>query len=366
MKKNTIISIFLCFVMLLSTTVVYATSLDNINDKLDNKKEELESGKKHEQQLNNSISAVNKRIAIAEGNIEELQKEVTRIHKRIAKVSDSLVVQKKKLAKGQEGLDKRLRNMYKSGSMGFVDVLLSSTNVSELISNLEMVQAIYTNDKEIVGSLKNRYKQIEDKRDKLKDLEKQLKEKQVVLDAKQTSLSKDKELLASKRDDVKISNAQLEKQIDELNAEADRIKDEIQNNSGNENYEGGVMQWPVPGNYYVSSPFGYRIHPIFGTKKFHTGIDIPAPTGSRIVAANGGRVISAYYNSSYGNVVIIDHGGGIATLYAHNSSLLVHSGQTVTRGQTIARAGSTGNSTGPHSHFEVRINGNYVDPRKYV
>ncbi len=126
------------------------------------------------------------------------------------------------------------------------------------------------------------------------------------------------------------------------------------------------MTWPAPGNGRVSSPFGYRIHPIFHTKKLHTGIDIPASTGSSIVAASSGTVIHSGWLGGYGNVVMIDHGGGIVTLYAHNSSLTVSKGQSVSRGSLIAKAGSTGNSTGPHLHFEVRQNGKYIDPLPWV
>ncbi len=126
------------------------------------------------------------------------------------------------------------------------------------------------------------------------------------------------------------------------------------------------MTWPVPSSSRISSPFGNRIHPIFNIFKFHTGIDIPAATGNSILAASSGKVTASRWMSGYGNTVMIDHGGGILTLYAHTSVLLVSQGQTVNKGQVIAKIGSTGNSTGPHLHFEVRKNGEYIDPEPWV
>ena len=130
-------------------------------------------------------------------------------------------------------------------------------------------------------------------------------------------------------------------------------------------YSGGAFQWPSPGYYTVTSPYGYRIHPIFKTQKLHRGIDIAVPSGSAIVAAADGVVIKSTYNSSYGYYVSINHGGGLVTLYAHNSSLAVSVGQSVKRGQRIATSGNTGNSTGPHLHYEVMLNGQTTNPMNY-
>jgi len=126
------------------------------------------------------------------------------------------------------------------------------------------------------------------------------------------------------------------------------------------------MTWPAPGYTRVTSPFGYRIHPILKTKKLHTGIDVGIALGKDIVAAQSGTVIYSDWLGGYGKVIMIDHGGGIVTLYAHNSKLVVSEGDKVKRGQVVSKCGSTGMSTGPHLHFEVRENGKYVDPIKYV
>ena len=176
--------------------------------------------------------------------------------------------------------------------------------------------------------------------------------------------TREKEILMSRLEEDKIS---LEKQCDELNQFAKDIESKIvklQVVTGP--YSGGKMAWPIPGHNRITSPYGYRIHPILNVKKFHTGIDIPGPTGSQVIAASEGTVVHSGWYGGYGKAVMIDHGGGILTLYAHNSSINVSKGQTVNRGDTIAKVGSTGMSTGPHSHFEVRKNGAYQDPVPWV
>ena len=159
--------------------------------------------------------------------------------------------------------------------------------------------------------------------------------------------------------------AQLEAEEDEINAEAAKISSYIkQLSTTTVKYVGGDMNWPAPGNYKISSAYGYRIHPIFKTRRFHSGIDIHANKGESITAANGGTVIYAGVRTGYGNTVILDHGGGITTLYAHimNRGILVKVGQTVKSGAVIAKVGSTGWSTGPHLHFEYRKNGDTQNP----
>lgn len=131
-------------------------------------------------------------------------------------------------------------------------------------------------------------------------------------------------------------------------------------------YAGGGMLWPVPGHSRISSPYGYRMHPVLHVKKLHTGTDIPGATGTPIVAAADGVVVKSGRHASYGNMLLINHGGGIETLYAHCSKLLVSAGTKVAKGDTIAEIGMTGRSTGPHLHFEVRKNGEHQDPQTYV
>ncbi|MBE3035267.1 MAG: M23 family metallopeptidase [Actinobacteria bacterium] len=157
--------------------------------------------------------------------------------------------------------------------------------------------------------------------------------------------------------------ALLEQQESQLLAESNALSAVINGSSGS-GVGTGDMMWPVNGP--IMSPFGYRIHPILGYRKLHTGIDFGVGYGTPIHASDSGTVIYATWMSGYGNVIIIDHGRGISTLYAHQSSLAVGNGARVSRGQVVGYVGSTGFSTGPHLHFEVRVNGNPVDPMGYL
>ncbi|MBE0475592.1 MAG: M23 family metallopeptidase [Coriobacteriia bacterium] len=190
-------------------------------------------------------------------------------------------------------------------------------------------------------------------------------------------MNEQKQVQSAKLELVKENKAnaeRLRKIAAEEEAESARIEAELRKrSSAGSGVYNGVMAWPVPGFYRVSSPYGYRIHPIFGTRKLHTGIDVGRDggrsiDGAAIVASGDGEVIYAGYRGGYGNTVMVDHGNGVVTLYAHQRSggIRVGVGQRVSKGDTIGTVGSTGYSTGPHLHFEVRVNGAPVDPMPYL
>jgi murein DD-endopeptidase MepM/ murein hydrolase activator NlpD len=165
-------------------------------------------------------------------------------------------------------------------------------------------------------------------------------------------------------DEIRRGIAAAEEHKDGLEADAERLEDEIARLQSSEGEAPGALGWPLNGS--VSSPFGYRIHPILGVRKLHTGIDINGSTGAPIVASADGRVILAQTYGGYGRAVVIDHGGGMSTLYAHQSAIGVAAGQVVTRGQVIGYVGCSGSCTGPHLHYEVRLDGVPVDPMQYL
>lgn len=162
--------------------------------------------------------------------------------------------------------------------------------------------------------------------------------------------------------------AKMEEELAELEAKLKREEEEAarQAAAARRTYDGGSLGFPMAWYYRKTSDFGYRNHPIYGQVLQHNGVDLSADTGTAIYAAYKGTVVVSTYNSSAGNYIMIDHGSGLMTVYMHCSKLLVSVGETVSKGQTIGLVGSTGNSTGPHLHFSVRLNGSYVDPKPYI
>ncbi|MEG0392046.1 MAG: peptidoglycan DD-metalloendopeptidase family protein [Anaerovoracaceae bacterium] len=364
--------IVLCVVTILTliggSLSAYGASLSEINNSIGNKQQELKQGKNTESQLGSEVGALEAKIADAEKEINTLVGTMAGVQVEVDALTAELDVQKKEIDKSVDGLNARLRNMYKSGTIGFIDVILSSENVSDLLSNIDMVKEIYSGDKNLVETLEKEYAKIEEKQVALTAKQNELAEQKAAIADKQAALSADKNAVAEKKTAVANNNAKLEAEIDQLVADANALTSEINDATSGSDVpnSGSGFAWPTPGYTNVTSPFGYRIHPIFGTSKLHTGIDIGAPHGAKIVASKSGRVIMANNTDGYGNKVLIDHGGGEVTLYAHCSGFAVSAGQTVSQGQTIAYVGSTGNSTGAHLHFEVRINGNYTNPMGYL
>ena len=302
---------------------------------------------------------LSKKMAQIEKDVKEMQKKVDNLNYMISQTASEISnteakieKKEKEMAEREDNLNERLKVMYKNGSVGFVDILLGSSSISEFVSNMEIIQKIYKNDVEVLETLQKEH-------DELQEIKATLKERKERLAAQKTELASDKA-------ELDVKKKELEAEEDKLKAEADRLTAEIiKLMDKNSPYVGGEFTWPCPASRYISSSFGNRLHPTLHVWKFHTGIDIGCSAGKDIVAAASGKVIMSKVYGGYGNCVMIDHGGGIVTLYGHASKLLVSEGQTVKRGQTIALVGSTGRSTGPHLHFEVRKNGEYINPMNY-
>lgn len=340
--------------------------LNDIHQKINQTQSQLNVGKKKEKQLGNQIKQLESQINATEKEIDELKGDINKTEQEIDVVMGNLATLEQEMNTQNDNLQQRLRAMYKNGDIGMVQILLGSDDITDFMSNMDMVQKIFDNDIDVLKTMEDQHKRVEAQKQKLEGLQANLESEKRQEADKQANLQASRGEVAELKAQVASDNAALEDQIDELNAEADRLKEEIKKLQGNQAYTGGIFCWPSASSTRVTSEFGMRYHPILKVNKMHTGIDIGAKSGTNVLAANNGTVIKAGWNNSYGNVVMIDHGGGIVTLYAHNSKLLVSTGDVVAKGQTIALVGSTGNSTGPHIHFEVRVNGDYKNPRDWL
>ncbi len=342
------------------------SDLDKINAERDSLSKELSEGKAKSSRLAGEIKALEQKIYSSQLSINQLEKDINATKAEIVVALEELEVKQAEVNEQNKDLNARLRAMYKNGEVGMLSVLLGSVSMSDFMTNMDIIERIYDADANVLATLQYQYSEIQKERDNLLALKDKLETQQSSLAAQKASMASQKTEVAAKKTEIDKDNAVLEDQIDALNAEADKLIASILGLQGTGDYVGGSMIWPAAASTRVTSPFGNRLHPILKRYKMHTGIDIGAAGGTNILAANAGVVIQAGWNNSYGYMVMVDHGGGIVTLYAHSSKLLVKKGDVVTRGQTIAKVGSTGMSTGNHLHFEVRVNGKYVNPLNYV
>lgn len=337
--------------------------INEANGELENVQDELSENLKQVQKLDEKIQT-------SQTELEELNSKIDTLQISINEVQEKLIVAEENYNRQEEALEKRLVAMYESSDTQYLDVILTSKNISEFLSNYFLITEIANYDTELMEDMKSEKDEIEQTKQKL-DKEQQelatIKKNQIktaqILENTKTVRENYIEKLSNKEKDVQA-------QIDEYNQRFQEINSEIlaiAQTGLDTQYIGGELAWPVPGYTRISSKYGMRTHPITGVYKLHTGVDIIAPMGANFIAANDGIVVKAGYNAAYGNMVIVDHGGGISTLYAHGSEIPVKVGDIVKRGETVVlKVGSTGYSTGAHAHFEVRINGVVTDPMPYI
>ena len=339
---------------------------DNVRSNTIKLERELTEGQKQAKELQADIRNYETQIYDTQVEINVLTEDLNATKERVTKVLAELDEIQLKLAEQNEALMSRLRAMYKQGDAGMISVLLGSASMTELLTNVEMMKRITESDADLIESLRGQFEVVTEKKDELVTLKEELETKQAELDAKKTALNKDMNTVASLKKSIEKNNAALEAQIDAMNAEADALKADILKLQSGGDYTGGVMGWPSRNSNRITDVFGMRLHPILGYWKMHTGIDIGARKETEILCAADGTVIRTASSSGYGNYVMVDHGGGIVTLYAHSCKILCKVGDKVKRGDVLALVGSTGMSTGPHIHFEVRKNGAYQDPLNWV
>ena len=345
------------------------TQQQDLQDQIQQSHEELEEVQSQLSENLQQIEKLDEKIRESENQIEELDAQVKSLQEEIAGIQSQLDVAEKNYEKQKDIMEKRLIAIYEAGDTKYLDVLLNSSNISEFLSNYYLVTEIASVDKDLLDEVESEKKEIELSKQKLEKNQETLATALQTQTKTATVLQNTKALrenyISRLSDEEKAKQAQIDEMTQQYEAVNNQIL-EIAKQGLDTAYIGGVLAWPVPGYTKITSNYGMRVHPITGQYKLHTGVDISAPIGANFVAANDGIVTKAEYNTAYGNMVVIDHGGGISTLYAHGSEILVTVGQTVKKNDAILKVGSTGYSTGPHAHFEVRINGVVTNPIPYI
>jgi len=331
------------------------------------------------------IQTIDDQMAAAEAEIELQEKLIAEYEVLIAEKEVELENSRQKELQQQDEMREYLRFMVENGNLCYLEVLFSADDFSDFLTRYEIItqvteyeQKLYEELKEIKEEVNAQKIALEEERTahevllaetqaNIAALAAELEERNAMmleLEAKGEAAQAEFSDIAAQEDELEAEMKKLSAQLaEEARKAAEEAKKKNQQNK--KKYVGGTFLWPLPASYtYISSYYGMRTHPVTKIYKLHTGIDIPAGTGTSIYAANAGTVIKSTYSTAYGNYVVVDHGGGITTLYAHMSKRLVSVGDYVSKGETIGKVGSTGYSTGPHLHFEILKNGNYTDPLK--
>ncbi len=344
-----------------------------LKDALQESKNELTD---HVIELDNKMGTVSAKLF----EIEELLENKEREHQE---TEEKLVEAKENIKKQYEDMKIRIQFMYEHGSMSFLEILLSCSSFSEMLNKAEYIEQVSAYDRQMLG-------QYELTKVKVEELEKELSNQKKALETVRIDVKKQQDemkgLIEEKKDEISEYEADIAnkekaiKEYEDMIAEQDDLigaleaavasakkkRQEMGVSDNSASYSGGTFCWPAPSYTRISDDYGWRTHPILGVQQFHNGVDMAAPSGSSILAAADGEVVAATYNATMGNYVMIDHGGGLFTIYMHASALFVSPGDVVSSGDEIAAVGSTGRSTGAHLHFGVRLNGSYVSPWNYL
>jgi len=392
--------------MALAMPVFASTSMSDAKKEKKDLQSQLKDVKEELNDLKTKAENTNDYLKQLDSKATELTEQLVNLDNQITAKRAELESNEKALAEAEatsqrqyEDMKKRIKFLYESGNNAYIEMLLNSKSFADLLNKADFVQEMSEYDRNMLTEYQNTQQTIADKQKQIELEYQQIEQLQADTEQQKQSIEalaeeKEKEYSAYKSQisDSEALEKEVEAEIEEQNAiiaqiEAEEarkrkaaeeaakkaaISSQNVNQSGSSNgantpsVSANGFTWPCPGSRRITSDFGYRNHPISGGYKMHNGIDISAPTGTVIVAAATGTVTAASYNASMGNYVMINHGGSLFTIYMHCSALNVSAGQTVNAGQTIAYVGSTGNSTGPHLHFSVRLNGSYVNPWNYV
>ena len=392
MKKKTVtlVASLLCGSIMMATPYWYQAQDEDLTNQLSNIQQQLtnEANKKSEAEktigtVYEQLHAIQIELDTATADLKQVQADRIRLDQDITKTEAELKAAQERLQSREKVFYKRVRDIYINGRLSYLDVVVGSKDFSDFANRLEVLKRIIDSDINLISEIKKERAQIEahkkkleEDRAKLVELEKAALAKQAEIEQKKAERNvvlqkaqNDRAVAMQAIEELNPSSAQIsamlkERQAARAAAAAAAAQSAGQGSSYTWVQGTGQLGWPVSGE--ITSPYGYRVHPIWGTTIYHSGIDIGVDEGTPVHAADSGVIVWSGWMGGYGYAVVIDHGNGLSTLYGHNSELAVDEGQSVSKGQVVAYAGSTGNSTGPHVHFEVRENGDPVDPMGYL
>lgn len=363
--------------LLISLSVTGTALADDLEDQLADLQRQAEEQQAKTNEASAKVESVSERLRqiqeelrVATAEYKEVKGQLDSVEDKISDNTELLQKTEADLKVKNKKLQQRVRDIYINGQISYVDVLFGAKDFADLMTRMDVLKRIIKHDYDLIMKVREEKATVENTR---AQLEKDKAEAEVLVADAQAKKAKveDKESEQQVLLDQAIYDRDTsERMYEEIMAASQEVANMIRrSHMSSAGYSGapagaGGMIWPISGP--ITSEFGWRTHPIFGTARFHSGLDIGGDYGMPIYAAASGTVIYAGWISGYGNAVIIDHGGGITTLYGHNDSLNVSEGENVAQGQVIAMCGSTGNSTGPHCHFEVRENGEPVSPYGYL
>ena len=392
MKKKTVtlVTSLLCGSIMMATPYWYQAQDEDLTNQLSNIQQQLtnEANKKSEAEktigtVYEQLHAIQIELDTATAELKQVQADRIRLDQDITKTEAELKAAQERLQSREKVFYKRVRDIYINGRLSYLDVVVGSKDFSDFANRMEMLKRILQADMELINTIKTEREEIASKKAKLEadrakvlELEKVAQEKQTILTQKKAERQAVLERAMNDRDtadraynELMASSASITAMLQQRAAEraaAAAAASQGGGGGGATTWVQGTGQLAAPVNAPITSDFGWRIHPIYGTSRLHAGTDFGVDEGTPVHAADGGVVVEAGWISGYGYTVIIDHGNGMSTLYAHNSDVAVSPGQTVSKGQVVSYSGNTGGSTGPHLHFEVRINGEPTDPMGYL
>lgn len=380
MQKKKLIAVLLALcvtVLPLCAATGFADSADDKRAELNNVRQRMEEMQERKAAARQRAESANVQLSEVMNSLNALQTQANELQQKSNRLQEKIDDNQLQLTKKQQEVDKRihiyqkrLRDIYINGQINYLDVLLGAKDFSDFSSRMYLLQKIISSDLAMLDQLKKDLDEIDSRKKLLAAEMKEIQATQTELEAKKSRVNKLREqraqVLYKAQEDEQSSQAEYDRLLAISENIAAMLRN-LENNGGGASEESGgtgKFMWPCTGP--ITSYYGWRTHPIFGTTKYHSGMDIAVDTGTPIHAADSGTIVYSGWLGGYGNCVMIDHGSGLVSLYAHNSELNVNEGQYVTKGTVVAYAGSTGYSTGPHCHFEVRLHGELTEPLNYL